>query len=66
MVRAPFANVPLASVDPAAIAAVAVVALVEDGRHAMIYRPTGPEALLPEQQLAVLAHLLQRPLRFDA
>jgi uncharacterized protein YbjT (DUF2867 family) len=66
VVRAPFANVPLASVDPADIAAVAIVALVEDGHHAMIYRPTGPEALLPEQQVAVLAGELRRPLRFEA
>jgi uncharacterized protein YbjT (DUF2867 family) len=66
VVRAPFADVPLASIDPADIAAVAVAALVEDGHHAMIYRLTGPEALLPEQQLAVLADVLQRPLRFEA
>jgi uncharacterized protein YbjT (DUF2867 family) len=66
VVRAPFGDVPLASVDPADIAAVAVVALVNDGHHAMIYRPTGPESLLPGQQLAVLAGVLRRSLRFEA
>jgi uncharacterized protein YbjT (DUF2867 family) len=49
VVRAPFGDVPVASVDPADIAAVAVVALVEDGHHAMIYRPTGPESLAPRR-----------------
>jgi uncharacterized protein YbjT (DUF2867 family) len=66
VILAPFADVALASVDPADIAAVAAVALVEDGHTAMIYRPTGPAALLPAEQVAVLADILQRPLRFEA
>ena len=66
VIRAPFADVALASVDPADIAAVAAIALVEDGHAAMVYRPTGPEALLPEEQVAVLADILRRPLRFQA
>jgi uncharacterized protein YbjT (DUF2867 family) len=66
VVRAPFGDVPLAMVDPADIAAVAAAALVDDGHQAMIYRPTGPEALRPGQQVAILAEVLGRPLRFDA
>lgn len=66
VVRLPFAGVALASVDPADIAAVAAVALTEDGHHAMVYRPTGPEALYLEQQVAVLAEVLGRPLHFEA
>jgi uncharacterized protein YbjT (DUF2867 family) len=66
VVRLPFANVPLALTHPADIAAVAALALVEDGHQSMVYRPTGPEALLPQEQVAILATALRRPLRFEA
>jgi uncharacterized protein YbjT (DUF2867 family) len=66
VVRLPFADVPLAVVHPSDIAAVAATALLEDGHQSMIYRPTGPEALLPEEQVAILAKALGRPLRFQA
>jgi uncharacterized protein YbjT (DUF2867 family) len=66
VVRLPFADVPIAVVHPGDIAAVAVAALIEDGHQRMIYRPTGPEALVPEEQVAVLAKALGRPLRFQA
>jgi uncharacterized protein YbjT (DUF2867 family) len=66
VLRLPFADVPLALVHPGDIAAVAAVALVEDGHQSMVYRPTGPEALRPEQQVSILGAALGRPLRFEA
>jgi uncharacterized protein YbjT (DUF2867 family) len=66
VVRLPFADVPLALVHPGDIAAVAATALLEDGHQSMIYRPTGPEALLPEDQVAILGKALGRPLRLQA
>jgi uncharacterized protein YbjT (DUF2867 family) len=66
VVRLPFASVPLAVVDPGDIAAVAATAMVDDGHVSMIYRPTGPAALLPEEQVAIVGEVLARPLRFQA
>jgi uncharacterized protein YbjT (DUF2867 family) len=66
LVRLPFANVALALVHPRDIAAVAAVAMVEDGHQSMIYRPTGPAALPPEEQVSILGAALGRPLRFEA
>ncbi len=65
-IRLPFADVPIACVDPADVAAVAATALVEDGHHGMIHRLTGPQALRPAEQVATLADVLDRPLRFEA
>lgn len=66
VVRLPFADVPIACVHPGDIAAVAATAMVDDGHVSMVYRPTGPAALRPEEQVAVLAEVLGRPLRFEA
>jgi uncharacterized protein YbjT (DUF2867 family) len=67
VVRAPFAEVAIACVDPADIGAVAATALVEGERHAARrYRLSGPEALEPAAQVAQLARALGRPLRFEA
>lgn len=66
VVRLPFANVPLATVHPRDIAAVAAVAMVEDGHQSMIYRPTGPAALSLEEQVSILGAALGRSLRFEA
>ena len=66
VVRLPFAGVRIACVDPADIAAVAVAALLEDGHAGEIHVPTGPESLLPEEQVATLAGALGRDLRFEA
>ncbi|WUH98819.1 NAD(P)H-binding protein [Spirillospora sp. NBC_00431] len=65
-VRLPFANVRAAAVDPRDIAAVAAKALLDDGHEGQIYHPTGPEALLPAEQVAVLADVLGRDLCFEA
>jgi len=45
---------------------VAVRALVDDGHEGRVYTPTGPESLLAEDRLRVLADVLERPLRFEA
>jgi uncharacterized protein YbjT (DUF2867 family) len=66
VVRLPFADVPIATVDPADIAAVAAVALTADGHEGKAYPLTGPEALRPADQVAVVARVLDRPLRFEA
>ncbi len=66
VVRAPFADVPIATIDPADIAAVAAEALTGDGHAGKAYALTGPEALTPADRLAVLADVLGRPLVFDA
>ncbi|SNT60205.1 Uncharacterized conserved protein YbjT, contains NAD(P)-binding and DUF2867 domains [Actinomadura meyerae] len=64
--RLPFAHVRAAAVDPRDIAAVAAKALLEDGREGQIYYPTGPEPLLPSEQVAILGEVLGRDLRFEA
>ncbi|MCP9968169.1 hypothetical protein LUX57_25920 [Actinomadura madurae] len=64
--RLPFANVRAAVVDPHDIAAVAATALLEDGHEGRTYYPTGPESLLPSDQVAILGETLGRDLRFEA
>lgn len=66
VVRLPFATVPIALVHPGDIAAVAVTAMVDVGHVSMVYRPTGPQALLPEEQVAIVGEVLGRSLRFQA
>jgi uncharacterized protein YbjT (DUF2867 family) len=65
VVRAPFAGVPIAAIDPADIAAVAAITLSEPGHDRQTYRLTGPEPLLPGEQVEILAAALDRPLRFE-
>ncbi|NED58941.1 nucleoside-diphosphate sugar epimerase, partial [Micromonospora aurantiaca] len=62
-VRVPFPNVAVACVDPFDLGAVAARALLGDGYRGEILWPTGPEALLPADQVAVLARVLGRDLR---
>lgn len=62
-VRLQFPDLPVACVDPYDLGELAAVAL-RDGEHdGRAYRVSGPEALLPAEQLAVLAGQLSRPLR---
>jgi uncharacterized protein YbjT (DUF2867 family) len=65
-VRLPFADVPVATIDPADIAAVAAAALTTDRHEGRSYRLSGPESLLPGEQVAILAEVLGRDLRFEA
>jgi uncharacterized protein YbjT (DUF2867 family) len=62
VVALPFADVRTACVDPRDIAAVAATALTADGHAGQVYVPTGPQSLLPSDQVAVLADVLGRPL----
>ncbi|MFD0365910.1 NAD(P)H-binding protein [Nocardia sp. GCM10030253] len=62
VVRAQFSGVRVAAIDPADIAAVAAAALTGGGLEGRILELTGPQALLPADQVAVLAAVLGRPL----
>jgi uncharacterized protein YbjT (DUF2867 family) len=63
LVRAPFAGVRQAVLDPADIAA---EALLGEGHAGHVYRLSGPESLLPEDRVRILGTVLGRPLRFEA
>ncbi|WP_418960785.1 NAD(P)H-binding protein [Streptomyces tritici] len=65
-VRDSFGTVPVASVDPYDIAAVAVRALLDHGHAGRVHPLSGPEPLLPAQRLEVLGDVLGRELRFRA
>lgn len=65
-IREPFADVPVALIDPFDIGAVAVRALTEDGHDGRSYRLTGPRTMLAAERVAVLADILGRDLRFEA
>jgi uncharacterized protein YbjT (DUF2867 family) len=65
-VQAPFGGVPVACIDPADIGAVAARALTESQHVGQTYRLTGPTPLVPAEQVAVLARVLRRPLKFQA
>jgi uncharacterized protein YbjT (DUF2867 family) len=62
-VRVPFPTVRTASLDPFDLGAVAARALTGDEHQGEILQPTGPEALLPAEQVAVLGQALGRELR---
>jgi uncharacterized protein YbjT (DUF2867 family) len=63
VVRAPWPDVPIAAIDPADIAAVAAVALTRGAGPEL--ELSGPEALTPGQQVAILGEVLGRPLRYE-
>jgi uncharacterized protein YbjT (DUF2867 family) len=65
VVRAPWAEVPIAAIDPADIAAVAATVLTEPGHEGASHELSGPEPLRPGDQVATLAALLGRPLRYE-
>jgi uncharacterized protein YbjT (DUF2867 family) len=65
-VRLPFADVPIAMIDPADIAEVAARALTTDRHEGRSYRLSGPESLLPAEQVAILGAAIGRDLRFEA
>lgn len=66
VVRAPFADVPIAAIDPYDIASVAATVLTGTGHAGQGYSLSGPAALLPADRVAILATVLRRPLRFLA
>ena len=65
LVQAPWPQVAVASIDPADIAAVAAIALTEAGHEHTELVLSGPEPLTPGQQVAILADVLERPLRYE-
>ena len=65
-IRLPFADVPIAMIDPADIAEVAAAALTTDRHEGRAYRLSGPESLLPAEQVAILGEAIGRDLRFEA
>jgi uncharacterized protein YbjT (DUF2867 family) len=66
VVRAPFADVPIAVIDPYDIASVAAAVLTGAGHAGQSYSLSGPAALRPADRVAILATVLRRPLRFLA
>jgi uncharacterized protein YbjT (DUF2867 family) len=65
VVRAPFPDVRVATIDPFDIAAVSAAALTSPDHEGRSYRLSGPESLLPADRVAVLAETLDRDLRFE-
>jgi len=65
VVRGPFPDVRVATIDPDDIGAVAAVALTSDATEGRAYRLSGPESLSPADQVAILAKVLGRELRFE-
>jgi uncharacterized protein YbjT (DUF2867 family) len=65
VVRAPFPEVRVATIDPRDVAAVAAEALLSGEHDGRTYRLSGPESLLPADRLAILARVLGRDLRFE-
>lgn len=65
-VREPFADVPITTIDPFDIAAVAALTLTSGGHNQRSYRLTGPQALLPADRARILGDVLGRELRLIA
>ncbi|MEV0391145.1 NAD(P)H-binding protein [Nonomuraea sp. NPDC050643] len=66
IVKDAFGDVPIASVDPYDVAAVALRALLDPVHVGRVHALSGPERMLPAERLAVLADVLGRDLRFHA
>jgi uncharacterized protein YbjT (DUF2867 family) len=65
VVRAPFSRAAIAAIDPYDIAAVACAGLTGQGHAGQSYVLSGPEALLPADQVRILGAVLGRALRFE-
>lgn len=65
-VSIPMAQRRTASIAPADVARVAAVALTQPGHAGRRYELSGPEALTPADELAILSELLGRPLKLTA
>jgi uncharacterized protein YbjT (DUF2867 family) len=65
VVRAPFSNVPVATIDPSDVAAVSATALTSSDHEGRSYRLSGPDSLLPADRVRVLGEVLGRELRFE-
>jgi uncharacterized protein YbjT (DUF2867 family) len=65
VIRVPFPDVRVATIDPDDIGAVAAVALTSAGSEGHAFRLSGPESLTPADRVAILAEVLGRELRFE-
>ncbi|HLM32377.1 MAG TPA: NAD(P)H-binding protein [Solirubrobacterales bacterium] len=65
VVRLPFADVAVAMIDPDDLGAVAAAALTRTGHDGKAYRLSGPEPLRPAEQVAIVAAVLGRDVRFE-
>jgi uncharacterized protein YbjT (DUF2867 family) len=65
VVRAPFADVRVATIDPHDVAAVSAKALTSSDHEGRTYRLSGPDSLLPADRVRVLGEVLGRALRFE-
>jgi uncharacterized protein YbjT (DUF2867 family) len=65
VIRLPFANVRVATIDPDDLGAVAAIALVSGKHDGRADRLSGPESLLASDQVRILAEVLERDLRFE-
>jgi uncharacterized protein YbjT (DUF2867 family) len=63
VVRVQFPDVPISTIHPRDIAEVAVRALTDDGHAGTAYRLSGPVALKPAEQVAILGQALGRNLK---
>jgi uncharacterized protein YbjT (DUF2867 family) len=66
VIHAPFAEVPISTIHPDDLGAVAARALTGAEHEGETYRLSGPEALRPAEQVAILAKFTGRDLRFEA
>jgi uncharacterized protein YbjT (DUF2867 family) len=65
VIRAPFGDVAISVIDPNDLGAVAARALTTREHEGRTYRLSGPEALRPAEQVAILAKYCGRDLRFE-
>ena len=65
VIRAPFADVRVATIDPDDIGAVAAVALTSPSSEGRSYRLSGPDSLSAADRVAILGEVLGRTLRFE-
>jgi uncharacterized protein YbjT (DUF2867 family) len=66
VIHGPFADVPISTIHPDDLGAVAALALTTADHEGRTYRLSGPEALRPSEQVAILAKFSGRDLRFEA
>jgi uncharacterized protein YbjT (DUF2867 family) len=65
LAHAPFADVPVATIDPHHVAAVSARALTSSDHEGRSYRLSGPDSLLPADRVRMLGEVLGRELRFE-
>jgi uncharacterized protein YbjT (DUF2867 family) len=66
VIQGPFADVPISTIHPDDLGDVAARAMTSADHEGKTYRLSGPEALRPAEQVAILAKFSGRELRFEA